>query len=172
MVVLRATQKVLWSLPETAKAGDVSETALGDWYVNRVVVDRQPLLLFVSEKSLLAALAPARSVKGLAKWFPEVVFDRLKRMNVDLPLIGSELEAMDVVRVGRTQDRSVTGQMVDFAKTLPYLLPESGWGTAELRKAEDLLARTPCRREKTIFPEDEGPRLLQVHAATKGAACN
>jgi hypothetical protein len=136
VVLLRATQKVLRNLQPSRDAGGVSGTALGDWYVNRVVVDRQPLLLFVGEKSLLAALAPARDVKNLATWFPGVVFERLKRMDVDWGLIGSEMEAMQVVQVGRTKDRSVTGQMVDFAKTLPYLLPEGDWGPQELRKAE------------------------------------
>jgi len=28
-----------------------SDTALGDWYVNRLIVDRQPLLLLVSAAS-------------------------------------------------------------------------------------------------------------------------
>jgi hypothetical protein len=56
MVLLRATQKVLRLLPESAGGViDSSTTALGDWYVNRLIVDRQPLLLLVSSTSRLAA---------------------------------------------------------------------------------------------------------------------
>jgi hypothetical protein len=44
VVVLRATQKVLRSLPPATTVAVETDTALGDWYVNRIVVDRQPLL--------------------------------------------------------------------------------------------------------------------------------
>ena len=176
MVVLRATRKVLRSLRESAQDGNLSDTALGDWYVNRIVIDRQPLLLFVSSASLLAALAPARAVKSLAEWFPEIVFDRLKRLDVDLSLIGSEMEAMKSVHVGRTKDRSVTGQMVDFAKALPYYLPVDGWNATEVQLAEERLAETPCRGsrgfDEMIFPRKEAVRLLQIHSQPRKAAYN
>ncbi|MCP5426000.1 MAG: hypothetical protein H6970_13180 [Gammaproteobacteria bacterium] len=72
---------------------------------------------------------------------------------------------MSVVRVGRTRDRSITGQLVDFAKAIPYYLPI---GTAvddgRLRLAEDKLAHTPClcgRAEaETIWPDRDSARLL------------
>ena len=67
MVILRATQKVLKTLPESADDSDSSDTALGDWYVNRITLDRQPLLLLVSAKSLLSMLAPAKNVKSLPR---------------------------------------------------------------------------------------------------------
>lgn len=162
MVVLRATQKVLKSLPRSANDNDVSDTALGDWYVNRIVVDRQPLLLFVSSKSLLAMLAPARNVKRMPEQFPIMVADRLRRLGVDRNLVDSEVNAMKIVRVGRTQDRSVTGTMVDFAKALPYYLPEAAWDARDLRLAEDRFAETPCRctRSDTIWPYRDTVKLL------------
>ncbi len=176
MVVLRATRKVLRSLPESAQDGDLSDTVLGDWYVNRIVIDRRPLLLLVSSASLLAALAPARAVKSLSEWFPEIVFDRLKRLDVDLSLIESEMEAMKTVLVGRTKDRSVTGQMVDFAKALPYYLPVDAWDAAAVQLAEERLAETPCRGgrgfDEMIFPREETVRLLQIHSLPQKPAYN
>lgn len=53
MVVLRATRKLLAILPGTRPPPARSDTAPGDWYVNRLVVDRRPLLLLVSGSSLL-----------------------------------------------------------------------------------------------------------------------
>lgn len=165
MVVLRATQKVLKTLPRSANDCDTSDTALGDWYVNRIVVDRQPLLLFVSSKSLLAMLAPARDVRTLPDRFPGMVGDRLRQLGVDLGLIGSEMDVMHAVRVGPTQDRSVLGTMVDFSKAVPYYLPEDGWSTRNLRSVEDRLAETPCqascRLQDVIFPEQTALRLLE-----------
>ncbi len=165
MVVLRATRKVLKILPESAGAGDLSETALGDWYLNRFVVDRQPLLLCVSSTSLLSIIAPARKVKTLTDRFPGIVADRLRRLNIDGDLIGSEMTAMQTVRVGRTKDRSVTGQMVDFAKEILSYLPIGAWDTIDLRLAEDRLALTPCRAsrgfEEVIYPQKTAVRLLR-----------
>ena len=83
MVVLRATHKVLQLLPESADAAPASTTALGDWYVNRIVVDRQPLLLLVSANSLLPAITTARDVKSLPKRLASVVGARLSRLGID-----------------------------------------------------------------------------------------
>ena len=173
MVVLRATQKVLRTLPQSASDADVSDTALGDWYVNRIVVDRQPLLLLVSAKSRLAILAPARDVRSLPDRLPGIVANRLRRIDVDSNLIAAEIGAMHTTRVGRTQDRSVTGQMVDFAKAIPYYLPVNGWDAATLRQAEERLGETPCRVnrrfEEVIFPQQTTVRLLEEQWSTPGA---
>lgn len=164
MVVLRATQKVLRLLPQSGHRPLVSDTALGDWYVNRIVVDRQPLLLLVSARSLLSVIVPARDVRGLPDRLAPIVARRLRRLAVDDAVVAAEIGAMSVVVVAKTVDRSVTGQLVDFAKCLPYYLPENGWGDRELQSAEDKLAETPCRSggrfQDVIFPDKAAPRLL------------
>lgn len=165
MVVLRATHKVMKLLPRTEADGDISDTALGDWYVNRIVVDRQPLLLFVSAKSRLAMLGPAREVKLLPIRFSDMVADFLGRFGMDQDLINAETAAMNTVRVGRTQDRSVLGQMVDFAKVIPYYLPIGDWNTLSLRQVEERLSEIPCRAghaiHEVIFPKTTAMRLLR-----------
>jgi len=165
MVILRATQKVLKSIPGSLKGEGSSDTALGDWYVNRVVVDRRPLLLFVSSKSLLAVLAPARNVKTLPGRLSTLISERLRRPGIEDHLIVSEMRVMQDVQVGSTQDRSVTGTMVDFAKALPYYLPIDGWSDSELQGVEDRLSETPCRcsrsHEETIWPFEVTHRLLK-----------
>lgn len=164
MVVLRATQKVLRLLPQSGHSPGASDTALGDWYVNRIVIARQPLLLLVSEKSLLSVLSPARDVKGLPKRLPEAVAARLRRLGIDEAVVAAEIGAMSAVVVGKTTDRSVTGQMVDFAKHLTYYLPDNGWNEWDLHAAENKLAEMPCRAsgpfDKVIFPQDATLRLL------------
>jgi hypothetical protein len=164
MVILRATKKVLKVLPESAVDADISDTALGDWYLNRITLDRQPLLLLVSSKSLLAVLTPARNVKTFPNRVSEIVANRLERLDVGEHLIRAEIQAMNVAVVGRTQDRSVTGQMVDFAKTIPYYIPVGGLDDATLRLAEDRLGEIPCRcgrsDAETIWPARDAARLL------------
>jgi hypothetical protein len=165
MVVLRGTQKLLKALQATAAPSDTSDTALGDWYVNRVVIDRQPLLLCVAANSLLSVIAPARNVKHLPLYFPELVAKRLCRLGVKRNAIDAELAAMQPVCVGKTQDRSIVGTMVDFAKVLPYHLPAIGWDLEDLMLAEDKLAETPCRcgqAQATIWPGRDTMKLLET----------
>jgi hypothetical protein len=144
-------------------AGD-SDTALGDWYVNRVVIDRRPLLLLVSAKSLLPILVPARDVRGLPERLAEIVAARLERLGVDRELVRAEIEAMTPVLVAKTRDRSVLGTMVEFAKVAPYLLPEQGWDETWLPAVEAGLADMPCLvtqpENKALYPVDDALRLL------------
>jgi hypothetical protein len=130
MVILRPTRKLRSSLP-TAAVSACSDTALGDWYVNRIVVDRQPLLLLVSSASLLPLLVPARDVRALPDRLSALVESRLRRSDVEPQVIARELQAMHPIAVERTVDRSVLGIMVDFAKAIPYYLEAKPWPSSK-----------------------------------------
>lgn len=164
MVVLRATQKLLKSWSVTAEDDDTSSTALGDWYANRIIVDRRHLVLLLSAKSRLAVLTSARGIRSLPDRLPALVAARLGRLGIEERLIRLEVGAMDVTRVGRTQDRSLTGQMVDFAKSIPYYLPVNGWDETWLNLAEDRLGETPCLCGRSfaeaIIPVNMAKKLL------------
>ena len=165
MLLLRATQRVLKKLPESAVDGEVSDNALGDWYVNRIVVDRHPLLLFVSSKSLLIMLSFAKALQTLPDRFPGMVADRLRQMDVDWDWIDSEMATMHTVHVGRTRDRSVIAQMNNFARKVPFWLPSDGWDAIDLRIAESKLGEGPYQLKRgfdaMIFPHETALRLLR-----------
>lgn len=164
MVTLRATRKVLRYLSEKPDSAQPPDTGLGDWYVDRLVVDRKPLLLLVNSLSLLSILKPARNVKALPGLLPDLVAERLHRLGVDPHLIDQEVEAMDPVQVGKTADRSVVGIMVDFAKMIPHYLSIGGWDQAWLPMVEEHLQKNPCHAgrpfEEVIFPETKTLDLL------------
>lgn len=166
MVLLRATQKLLRSMPQSAGDSATSSNALGDWYINRIVVDRKPLLLAVSSKSLLSTVVPARDLKTLPDRFATLVEVRLRRLDVSDSAVVSEAEATAVVSVGRTVDRSVVGQLVDFAKSIPFYLPINGWDESSLPEVEDKLAETPCRSSRTgadiIWPKKKAAALVNT----------
>lgn len=172
MVLLRATRKVLRPLPESAPENAAFDTALGDWYVNRIVVDRKPRLLLVSAASLLAVLTPARRVKTLPDRVADLVAERLESLCLEPSKIAAEAQAMEVACVGRTNDRSVTGTMVDFARAIPYYLPVNGWDEATLRLAEQRLSETPCRCARravdVVFPARTAIQLLKTHWGSRG----
>ena len=55
-------------LGELADPG-VGEAALGDWYAHLLTIERQPLVIAVSETTLLAVVLPARDLKNLPAHF-------------------------------------------------------------------------------------------------------
>ena len=164
MVVLRATKRVLRLLPDSRGVSGDGDTALGDWYVNRFVVDRKPLLILVSSSSLLAILAPARDVRSLPTRLSALVEGRLKRLGVPATLVQPEISVMKPVQLAPTRDRSVLGVMVEASRAVAFYLRERGWGEAELYVAEARLAQTPCYAsrpmDEVIFPELAAPELL------------
>ena len=164
MVILRPTQKLKALLATRQPAPGGSDTALGDWYVNRLVLDRKPLLILVSSTSLLPLLVPARDVQGLAGRLPALVGQRLYRLGIDAATIDAELHAMSLVTVAPTADRSVVGTMIDFASAVPYHLDPGALSEMTLPATEDWLAQTPCRaskrEERVIFPDKKAPELL------------
>jgi hypothetical protein len=113
----------------------------------------------------LAIVEPARELKRLPLRLADLVAARLARLPVDRRIIACEVDATRAVTVGRTANRSVLGQLVDFAKALPYYIPESSWGERDLRVAEDKLAETPChaggRFEDVIWPDSKARQLLE-----------
>lgn len=166
VVVLRATQKLRASLPESVEADAASDTALGDWYVNRFTVDRKPLLILISSRSLLPILTPARKVRALPARLPGLVGDRLRRLGVSGRLVEAEVSAMTPVHIGKTVDRSVLGILVDFAKAVRFDLEPGAWSESSLRLAESRLAETPCyagrRFEDVVFPRKKTRDLLMT----------
>jgi len=164
MVVLRPTRRLRTWLPVTGTAPVVSDTALGDWYVNRIVVDRRPLLLLVSSASLLGVLVPARHVRELPGRLPAIVESRLRRCGIAPATIDAEKRAMARVVTGPTVDRSVLGIMVDFANAVPYHLEPGRWDEATLLSVEDRLAENPCyagrRGDAVVFPARRAAEVL------------
>jgi hypothetical protein len=90
MVILRRTEKLKSTLPVTEVVPDNSETALGDWYVNRIVIDRRPLLLLISSTTYLPLLLPAKDTRSLPDRLGALVEVRLERCGIDTDLVAAE----------------------------------------------------------------------------------
>jgi len=166
MVILRPTRRLRTLLPLATALPRRSDTALGDWYVNRLVVDHRPLLLLVSATSLLPMLLPARNVRELPRRLPDLVEARLRRCGIPGRWIEAEKKAMTSVTIGPTIDRSVLGIVVDFAKAVPYHLERGRWDDTTLLSVETRLGETPCyagrRDDEVIFPDKRAPELLRA----------
>lgn len=165
MTTLRATRKVLRFLPADGASGQVlPSNALGDWYVTRTVVDRRPLLTIISERCYLPLVVPARDIRSLPDRLPDLVAERLRRVDLPERQRLAEVAAMSPVSVGPTVSRSVTGILVDFVHCLPSYLPTTGWDAAHLRYAEDRLGEMPCHAGRpgdgAVFPNRDAAILI------------
>ena len=165
MVAIRPTRKLRYLLPAGQVAG-MPDTALGDWYANRLVLGRQPLLLLVSSASLLPILVRARQVRELPRHLENLVARRLTRLGIATSLVDAERRAMRPVRIGPTVDRSVLGIMVDFANSVPYHVETGDHGDNALAAIEMRLAATPCYAGKgsdqVVFPDKMALELLMA----------
>ena len=74
------------------------------------------------------------------------------------------------MRIAKTEDRSVLGILVAFAKHIPFFLESQFWNNATLEFAESRLAQTPShagrRFEDVIFPDKKTPELLAARWST------
>lgn len=169
MVIIRPTTRLRSQLPisEVSAKGD---NALGDWYVNRVVVARQPLLLLVSSTTLLPMVIPARDVRSLPDRLRALVEARLQRLGVHADLISAELRSMVPVVSGATVDRSILGTLNDFAKAMPYYLDSLTPKPKSLAGLEAWLAQTPCHSasigDRVVFPDRKAPDVLRTKWVT------
>lgn len=165
MVIIRPTKKLRSQLPISDVTGR-SDTALGDWYVNRVVVARQPLLLLISSTSLLPIVVPARDVRVLPDRLPSLVEARLRQLGVHADLIAAELRSMHPVVTAATVDRSILGTLNDFAKAIPYYFDAITQGPKSLTGLEAWLAQTPCHSgsigDRVVFPDRKAPDVLRT----------
>jgi len=163
LVHLRATQKVLRYLSPPSEDNASPDTALGDWYVTRVVVDRVPILVLVSSASLVAVVTRAQDLRTLPDRLPDLVRTRLRRLGASNELAGAEVLAMSPVLVSKTQDRSVLGILVDFGKLMSHLLPEI-WNEGDFIDIEAHFAETPCFLKRSfndiVFPKEKALELL------------
>jgi hypothetical protein len=164
MVTLRATRLVLSRLAVSPPTDAAPDTALGDWFVTRLVVDRQPLLLLISTLSYLPIITPARDVASLPDRLPELVSVRLRRMGIPADQIAAEVRAMAPVRVGPTNDRSVNGILTNLVGSVSLHLPINGWDVTTLPFVEANLAMTPWhashREDAVIVADRKTPELL------------
>ncbi len=120
MLVLRCTQKLLRRVGQPANVVPESTTALGDWFALPVNVGHQRLVLFVSERSRLPVVTPARDPKGLPLRFPDMLRDVLLGFGVPPADVWRELhECRDTV-IAATNSRSVLGSANDFAQMMKW----------------------------------------------------
>lgn len=164
MVTLRCTQKLLKRMH--LKVDDLRDTvavepsnALGDWYANLLIVERQHLVMFVSARSRLCLLVYARDIDRLRKRFEDALTEVLQSLQIPEEAIQRELNATSRLCYGLTtgtpEGRSVLGSIIDFTKVLQYM----GLGEQSLPEWNLYFTEWIC---KPLDYENPGEMALQL----------
>jgi hypothetical protein len=118
-----------------------STTKLGDWYGNLVSVGRRRVVLFVSERSRLPVLLPARDVATVAQQLPLALEQMLPILGVPRDIVRQEVSAMTEVHFAPTANRSILGTMTGYHQSLRFYLGSGSW--AELLRISLHMSETP-----------------------------
>jgi hypothetical protein len=159
MFTLRCTRKLSKRLGiNFDDRADLPTTALGDWYATVTFLQHRPIILFVSERSLLSVLLYAKESSTLIPRFLNGVTELLGHLGASKEAINKELEAMAERVFGPTKSRSVLGSMNDFIIQIR--------ASAEYNPDRTLfdhqltLAEMPCGPMKYAFPGEQTLILL------------
>ena len=116
MVILRCTRQLLMRLkyPDEDMSAQ-STTRLGAWYGTLIRFGRRHVLVFISERSRLPALLPARDADRLALAFPMAVSGTLMGLGVPRSAVDQERSSMSSIAIGPTRSRSLLASLNEFA---------------------------------------------------------
>ena len=112
MFALRCTKKLLDIIPGTMIEPGPSDTLLGDWTAN-LHESNPPVILLISERTLLPVVVEAIPIDDLVVGFVEQLANVLHDLGIDTPRIMQELRHMTTCEIGRTVNRRVTRLMSD-----------------------------------------------------------
>lgn len=116
MVTLRCTQKLLKRMKVSPdRDTNTPTTRLGDWYANLLYINRQQIVLCISEVTYLAVVLPAKDSASLTARLTAGVEQMLRWLQLPQSDIATELGAMQNMQIGRTDSRRTLGVLNDTA---------------------------------------------------------
>lgn len=142
MVVFRCTKKLLErarDLGAPDRDPPASTTLMGDWSANFVQIGRKQIVLAVNNRTLLPVIVPVSPQNTLLRRFREAVLQVLMSLGIEGQKVTAELAAMNECVVSTSNDRRVTGILVEFGSMLEAYLKERPLVEVALH-----LADTPC----------------------------
>jgi hypothetical protein len=152
MLVLRCTQKLLKRKPGPPNARqDTRVPTLGSWHANLIRLGHSPIVLCVSDASLLAVLVPGRDFSNFGSAFRDRVAQRLRRLGLSEDTISIERAAMEIIQIQPSDSRSVLASMNDFVRHLKFKVGNH-FAFEDADALEDMLSETPMGALKYQYP--------------------
>ncbi len=143
MLTIRCTRQLLKRLCAEAIVDPPSPTnRLGDWYANLVFVGHVPLVICVSERSLLPVIVEARGASSFSPRFREAARSVLRGIGARPDMVGREVREMGAFAIGMTANRRVLGSLSDLASLARFEIEDNP--SIDLVTLAVKLAETPC----------------------------
>lgn len=173
-MTLRCTRKLLKRLNLPAVSGATpATTTLGDWCANFYDALPQPVVLCMSERSLLTVLVPFAGPEELCAGFRQAVSDLLTGLDIPEESVRAEQHAMTDIAFGPTANRKVLGCLNEaaFAVSMEFDSAHERWlGEHALRLSWLVYSTTgyqpPCKLALELFQTvrpDLQSGLLPIH---------
>jgi hypothetical protein len=134
VLTIRCTRRLLKRMGAEAVIDPPSPTnRLGNWYAKLVFVRRVPLIICISERSLLPVIVEARDASSLSPRFRDAARSVLQGIGAEPDMVGREVREMGSVLIGMTANRRVLGSLNELAR----------WLASKLRTIRRSTVRSP-----------------------------
>jgi hypothetical protein len=164
VLTIRCTRKLLKRLGAEAIIDPPSPTnRLGNWYAKLGFFRRVPLIICISERSLLPVILEARDASSFSPRFRDAARSVLQGIGAGPDMVGREVREMGSVAIGMTANRRVLGSLNDLASLARFEIednPSIDFVTLAVK-----LAETPCSPLKYDSPRTVSLALLR-HATS------
>jgi len=99
--------------------------ALGHWYANVLTLNRTPLVVAISERSLLSVVLTGAPFSSLATRFPHALAQLLQALGVPEDQVAAEVACMFPLTIAATASRKLLGCLNQYAFELSVHLEAS-----------------------------------------------
>ena len=115
--------------------------ALGHWYANVLTLNRTPLVVAISERSLLSVVLTGAPFSSLATRFPHALAQLLQALGVPEDQVAAEVACMFPLTIAATASRKLLGCLNQYAFELSVHLeaePRAGRMERQLWLSENI----------------------------------
>jgi hypothetical protein len=159
MVTICCTAKILKRAHfQVQNPISASTNALGDWYVNILFFYHRQVLLFVSEKSRLAVITPAKEIRSLATLLINHQAPLLDSIGAHPKWIEAEIIEMLDPNYSTTRSRSLLATMNDYKIQIGAMFE---YGDDNLLEIAQRLSVCPVGPLQYQCPRDVAVDLLE-----------
>ena len=160
MIAIRCTQKLLKRASVPATDTPLAPTSLlGNWYAN-ILFSRPPLVLCISERTLLPVVVLAKDMPTLPGRLAVATYELLIALGIPGEAADRERSEMQETVLARTDSKRVLGSLNDFMFHLEYSAQSSP--EESLLERALYLGRIPCAPIKYSSPIEATQELFKV----------
>lgn len=170
MLILKCTKKVQdylsLSIADMADKHEQSNSLLGPWYVNQIIIDRRKVFLFMNEKTLLSFITTgSRKTKTLKQDLPTIFmhqfFQLMKLMELPLEKSNQIMNDYFLPEFRKTDSRTLLGNMNDLAQLYEHTICyQGGFSHCNLSEIIFKINQTPQRNLGWRYSTDIAKEIL------------